>query len=384
MSKTLIKNAVIFQEALGFINSSLVVDGGIISDIIQAGQAVPVCDEEFDFSGLTVLPGLIDIHLHGALGNVVNSAKYDNLNEFSKYLASKGVTSFLPSTTTKAHETIAAAAVEIKEAMEKGVEGAEILGMHLEGPFFCEKYRGAQDLEYLRKPDYREVLEFNELSGNNVRLVSVAAEQDEDFEFIKYLAKNTNIQLAQGHTAADYETACLAGQFGANHGTHMFNAMVPIDKRQPGILSAILDKEFTAELICDGVHVHPAIIRIVIKTLGPDKIAVITDSSQAAGLPRGKQVINGTEYIVEDCVKLPDGTIAGSVVGMIDCFRNLLSWGISRADAATMCSTTPAKIIKVDDRKGSIKIGKDADFTVLDSDNNLVCTIINGKVAYKS
>jgi N-acetylglucosamine-6-phosphate deacetylase len=384
MGKTLIKNAVIFQEALGFIKSNLVIEDGKIADIIQPGQDSPACDEELDYNGLTIIPGLIDIHLHGALGNVVNTAKYDNFNEFSKYLAGKGVTSFLPSTTTKAHDTIADAAGEIKNAMEKGVEGAEILGMHLEGPFFSEKYRGAQNLEYLRKPDYHEVLEINELSGNNVRLVSVAAELDENFEFIKYLAQNTNIQLAQGHTAADYETACLAGQFGANHGTHMFNAMIPIDKRAPGILSAILDKEFTAELICDGVHVHPAIIRIVIKTLGPDKVAVITDSSQAAGFPRGKQTINGVEYIVEDCVKLPNGTIAGSVVGMIDCFRNLISWGISKADAATMCSTTPSKIIKVDDRKGSIRIGKDADFTVLDSDNNLICTISKGKVVYKA
>ena len=386
MNRILFKNAKIFQEESGFIKYDIIVEDGKIKDIL-----VPNSYEEsdfpkiYDFSNLTILPGFIDIHTHGAMGFDTAGALRKDLEEISSYLVTKGVTAFLPSAATSPEDVLKTTALSIKDCVENGVSGATVLGLHLEGPYFCEKYKGAQNPEYLRKPSISEVLELDAISGGNIRLISIAPELDENFEFIKYIKANTNITLSQGHTQADYNTSILAAEYGATHVTHLFNGMPPMHHRNPSVVGAALDKGLTVELICDGVHISPAIIRIVVNAIGSKKVVVISDAILATGLEDGEYIFAGQKVYVKDArANLADGTIAGSTSNLHQSLINLISFGIDINDAINMCTINPARSIGVGDRKGSIKIGKDADFVVLDEKMNLCHTIIAGEIKFSS
>ena len=321
-----------------------------------------------DVSGNKVFAGLIDVHSHGCMNIEANSGRID---ELSDHMAKHGTTAWLPTTSTVAIETIYNAA---NRDITK-IRGARVLGFHAEGPYINEKFKGAQDPEFIRKPD---IDEFNKLP--NIKMVTVAPEVDGALDFIK----NCDAIVAIGHTVADYDTTIKAIENGAACLTHTFNAMPPMLHRDPGVIGAAVEKRIYAQLICDGFHVMRGAMWCIYRAFGPDRTVMISDSISAAGLPEGKYMSGGLEIVVNDTdvvARLNDGTIAGSKCFLLDGVKTAIKYGIPESDAFRMASQTPAELLGVN--KGKVEEGYDADLIVLDGEYNLLKTIISGEIYYQ-
>ena len=363
----LIRNARFPDKDFNFIKGDILIENGLIAGIgsFDGGDCL-------DAEGLTVLPGFVDIHIHGALLADCSSGNPDDVQTVSRFLLSKGVTSFCPTTMTLPHDQIEAAFSAAGQCVGKE-EGARILGVNMEGPYISHEKKGAQAEEFIRKPDIGELEKLNSLCP--VALTDIAPEVDGALRYAEKASLFCTVSAA--HTAATFEQASDAFRHGFTHVTHLFNAMTPFLSREPGVPGAVFDSEnVTAELICDGCHVHPSVIRSAFRLLGEDRLCVISDALPPAGEPDGEYDFSGQKIIVRDgLARLPDGTIAGSTTNLFDEFKNLLSFGISEKAAVKACTINPAKAVKADRDIGSIEIGKRADLLIIDENKEIVKVI---------
>ncbi|MBQ4109905.1 MAG: N-acetylglucosamine-6-phosphate deacetylase [Clostridia bacterium] len=372
----LLKGGKVLTDKFVFQNANLETENGKIKQITTTE---PASDNILDCSGCYVVPGFIDVHTHGCLGKEYGEDAKTTV-EMCEYIKNSGTTSFLPTFSTISKEEIVQYSKNVLEASKNNKNGAKILGIHMEGPFFSMKYKGAQNPEYIRKPDINEFNAANEASNNMVKLISVAPELEGAYEFIKEASKRATVAI--GHTDADYEIAKEAINCGATQITHTFNAMQGIHHRNPGVIGAAFESDNVyCECICDGMHIHPSIVRLLFSAAGEERAVIITDAISAAGLEPGKYFSCGLEITVENgLAKLSDGTIAGSTATMIGCVKNVISFGIAPEIAFKAASLNPAKAIKMDHRVGSLAKGKDADILVLDKDYNIKYVIIDGEI----
>lgn len=380
MYDMLLKNAEILNRDFQWEHSDLAVQDGRIAAIgTDLGEAA----ETLDLSGRRIVPGFVDIHIHGCAGSDTCDATPDALAAMAGYLITKGVTSFCPTTMTISHDGILAALKNAQACMENPPAGAAIRGVNMEGPYIAESRKGAQKAEFVRRPDWREFMELNDACGGIVRLVALAPECDGAEEFIRHVKGICTISLA--HTDADYETASRSFALGVSHATHLFNAMTGMNHRAPGAVGAVLSHpDVRAEIICDGFHIHPAVLKIAFQVLGDDRAVIISDSIRSAGLPDGVSELGGqTVYVQDGQARLADGTIAGSTTNLLDEARNLISYGIPPERVFRSASLNPAKEIGCEKEIGSIEPGKSADLVVLTPDWDLELVIARGEKSYQ-
>jgi N-acetylglucosamine-6-phosphate deacetylase len=362
--------------------------GWLLTDstqIAQIGAGDPPTIESaqvIDGHGGWLLPGFIDVHVHGSAGADVMDATPDALNTMAKFFASHGVTGFLATTMTHSEIAITAALQNAAVCMGKRTGGAALLGVHLEGPYINIKVKGAQDGQYVRTADPAEYLHW--LALNVIREVTVAPEFLENQTFIKACVER-GINVSLGHTQATYEQVNDAIQLGARHATHTFNAMTGLHHRNPGTVGGVMASELvTCELISDTIHVHPAVMKILVRAKGVEGVAVITDAIRAAGMGDGTSELGGQTVIIKNgTATLADGTFAGSLLTFDQGVRNVLEvTGLSPADAWPMFSANAARQIGLGDRKGRLQIGYDADLVLLDSEYQVQQTIVEGEIVY--
>jgi len=334
---------------------------------------------------IIVEKGRIDIHVHGGGGSDVMDGDYEAINQIAISHSHFGTTSFLPTTMTMSKDKIIRSLRSICEAVKKGTAGAEILGIHMEGPYINPEKKGAQKEEDIRKISIDEFSEFNQASGNLIRLVTIAPEMPGAIGLIKYLYEQ-GIITSVGHTNATYVQTQAGIRAGLSHVTHTFNAMRELHHREPGVVgAALISPELTVEIIADGIHIHSIVLKILTKIKEGEKVVLITDAMRAAGLKEGTYDLGGQEVIVtKGQARLKDGTLAGSVLTMDKAVKNMVNKiGIQLPKAIQMASYNPAKSIGIENKKGSIEPGKDADIVILNKNLETELTMVAGKVVYR-
>ncbi len=361
---------------------SLIVDGE--GRIEAAGESVDVPDGAtvVDVTGKTLLPGFVDIHVHGGGGHQMMDGDYAALNGMSRFHAAHGTTSFLATTSTDREETIERALRNCAAPTSRELEGAELLGVHLEGPFLNEARAGAQNKSDLRAPDERLLRRFLDASGGAIRLVTLAPELAGGMEMTEMLA-HSGVTVSIGHSDASYAQALEAIERGASQTTHHFNGMSPLHHREPGVAGAgLLCSALTTELICDGIHVHPAVVKLLFDVKGAHKVCMITDAVMGAGLPDGDY---GKTTKKDGQIWLKDGSsLAGSSLTMVQAMRNAMRFtGYPIERLLPSFTEVPARQVGAWDRKGSLAVGKDADFLVVDEQLALHATYVRGREAYR-
>lgn len=378
---TYIKNSIIVTPDAEIVGKVLAFDDKI-SGIIGEFD-IPDGADIIDAEGGYTLPGLIDIHIHGYLGEDSTDGIADGLYTMANGIVKNGVTSFLPTTMTVGMDDINSAFDAIRSAKEKSKawDGAEILGVHAEGPFINPAKKGAQPEEHIISPYAEFILNNTDI----VKVVTIAPEMDKDHAFIKEVSSNSDVLISIGHTEANYDEAMSAIKDGAKSATHLFNTMPPLSHRAPGVIGAALTTDIYCELIADTFHIHPGLFPMVAKLKG-DKLILITDCMRAGGLADGNYTLGGQDVVVRgiEC-RMTDGTIAGSVLALNAAVRNMIKHtDVSVHKAVNMASLAPAKAIHVDGTKGSLETGKDADICITDKDFNVIYTIRDGKIIYKA
>ena len=378
-------NANVYVENKGIIKTNVGIEDGIIryiGDDHSKIDSILACDEN-----CVVLPGFIDQHIHGAGGSDAMDGTVEALSNISNAVASEGTTTFLATTMTQSPENILRAMKAVKEYRALSIDtGAEIAGIHLEGPFISDKHIGAQPLEYVAKPDVKVFDEYNKASGNAIKIVSLAPETEGAEELIRHLKEN-GIVASAGHTDAGYNDIEKAISWGLSNITHTYNAQKALHHREIGTVgSAMLFDGLNAEAICDLIHLSAPAIKLLIKNKPHDKFTLITDSMRAKHLADGISELGGQEVIVKNGeARLRNGALAGSILKMNDAIKNLvLHCGVKFTDAVDFATINPAKNLGLYDCVGSIAVGKKADITVLDGEFNVKLTIRNGNVIYKA
>ena len=361
-------------------NAQVFIDGRFVSGGINFEKQIADVGREVtggtDAAGSYIIPGLLDIHTHGAMNEDASDGKPEGLVKMSRYYAAGGVTSWCPTTMTL-QEPVLTKAMHAVRDYARPADGAKVAGIHLEGPFLSLKKCGAQNPDNLHAPDAEMFHRLNEASGGLVRLVTVAPEEPGAIPFIREVSKTATVSL--GHTTADYDTAKAAYEAGASHATHLFNAMPALNHREPGVVAAASDAGATVELITDGFHIHPAVIRLVHR-LFSEKLVSISDSLRCAGRPDGDYELGGLPITLTGGVARLRGssTLAGSSVHLMDGLRRAVSFGVPLEEAVLAATLTPAKAIRQEHRIGSLAPGKAADFVVLDADLNVRAVYIDG------
>lgn len=356
MAETVLKNARI--------------DGRFTDLIAKDGKIVSIGKTERpgeDCGGYDLYPGLFDIHAHGCVGYDTMEIFDGGLEEMCRFEFAHGVTSWLPTTMTMDIDTIRRVT---NRPLPKVPGGAKVEGFHMEGPYIAEKYRGAQNPEFIKSPTMEE---FRTLQ--NIRIVTLAPELPGCMDFIRECTAGTDCVISVGHSAADYETTLSAIDNGVTCLTHTFNAMPPLHHRDPGPIGAAVEKNICAEVICDGLHVSRAAILTLYRVFGPDRLILISDSLRATGLGDGEFMFGGQKIIVRDGVaRIEAGNLAGSTSTLFDCVKKAIEFGIPKADALKMASATPAALLGM--KKGQIRVGYDAEFILTDENMNLIRTMI--------
>lgn len=375
MKKCIVNGKIILHDEI--VEKNVFIDG---DKIIEISYRQPTDEDVIDAKGLYVSPGFIDVHTHGRGGSDTMYPTFEDLNTISIAALKTGVTSFLPTTMTMPVDDIAKAVENIAINKEK-VTGAQILGTHLEGPFFNKKYKGAQPEECMILPTVENYLSFVKEHQNVVRKISIAPELEHSIELITYL-KDKNTAVSLGHTNATYEEAQTAIDAGATSGTHTFNAMTPLTHRAPGVVGAVMINDTVyAELILDGIHVNFAAAKALLRTKGKDKLVLITDSIEAAGLPDGTYKLgNQPVYVKDGEARLANGALAGSIANMNDCVRNAYQHlGLTLNEAVNLASYNAARSLN-EEFIGEIKEGNYADIVFFDEDICIQQAMIKGQM----
>lgn len=363
-----------------FVNKTVAIHEGKI-EILDAATKVPEGACAFDAAGKKVVPGFIDVHTHGSVGVDVNAATAEDLEKICKFVATKGTTSWFCSVLTDTKEQTKWCIDEFKKHKAMESEGANLLGIHLEGPFLSTEYKGAMPEHLLMKPNMALLEEYQKLAEGNIKYITISPEVEGIADDIPAM-NALGITVAIGHSGADYETSWKAINNGAECCTHTFNAMKLLHQHFPAIMGAALESDIYCEAICDGRHLHPGTVRLLIKTKGIEKVVAITDSIMAAGLPDGNYKLGVNDVVVEDGdAKLADtGVRAGSTLTQDVALKNLLAFtGRPLEEILLMLTENPAKLLKVFDRKGSIADGKDADLVILDENCDISEVFVGGK-----
>ncbi|MDO5135209.1 MAG: N-acetylglucosamine-6-phosphate deacetylase [Eubacteriales bacterium] len=366
----IIKNGEVFQEDGTFQKKDLYIEGHMLAE-----REEQVSDQEvIDAGGLLVIPGLVDIHSHGAAGHDFSDGDTEGLRRILRYQREHGITSYCPTSMTLPSQELKEIFATAKEAADDR-EGAVIRGINMEGPYLDPGKKGAHVESHIRRPDAADFRELNEASGHMVKLVTLAPNVEGAMEFIDQVHEEVCVSL--GHTGADYSTAAEAMRRGAHHITHLYNAMQPFGHREPGLIGAALDDPLCmVELICDGLHIHPSVIRSAFSMFGPERVVLISDSMMAAGMENGTYQLGGQEVTVKDRrATLKDGTLAGSATNLFDCMRTAVSFGIPLRDAIFAVSRNPAKSIGIYDQVGSLVPGKEADALLVTKSLELVSVL---------
>lgn len=376
-----LKNVKVYIKNVGIVKTNIGIENGRIAYIGNEENIEPI----FETDGI-VVPGFIDEHIHGAGGADAMDGTVESLQTISEFLAKEGTTGFLATTMTQSPENITNALKAVKKVREKGeYKGAEVLGVHLEGPFISPKHVGAQPLEYVATPDAELFDKYNEASGNSIKIVTLAPEVEGGLGLVKHLS-NIGVVASVGHTGGKYADVVNAVAAGATNVTHTYNAQTGLHHREAGVVgAAMLLDELNCEMICDTIHVSVPAIKLVIKNKPHDKYTLITDAMRAKGMPDGKSELGGQDVFVNNGeARLADGTLAGSVLKMNVAVKNLVEKaGVPFTDAIDFATYNPAKNIGVLNERGTIEVGKRADLTVLNSDFEVLYTLVNGKIVYK-
>jgi N-acetylglucosamine-6-phosphate deacetylase len=387
-SNYFLKSGQIITPFETILNSMLGISAnGIIESINRNQPKFESSTQKVELKGKTIIPGLIDIHVHGGFGVTFGVGELkSNLEKYSKFAASHGVTGFLLSITGPNMAVITQTIKGYVEIFEKILEwpGAIPLGLHLEGPFLNTERHGAFNPAWIHNPDIDEVKAYLDAGHGWIKQVSMAPELPNS-EKTALLFSKAGVVVSLGHSNTDFETASAALRGLFSHVTHTFNAQSPMHQREPGVVGAVLASDkVTAELIGDSIHVHPAALKILYRCLGPERIVLITDAMPGAGLPDGEYELLSQKITVKDGkATLPDGTIGGSTGTLDGCLRNMVQLaGVPLSEAARMASFNPAKVIGLDNRMGSIEVGKEANLAILDEGLKVCMTIIKGKIVY--
>ena len=355
----IIKGGKVFQEDGSFLEQAIYINDHRLVDKAEYQDDGEVIDAE----GLLVLPGLVDIHSHGAAGEDFSDGNSEGLKKILQYEKRCGITSYCPTSMTFPKERLRQIFASIKGAQTE--EGAKVVGINMEGPFLDPAKKGAHVEEWITAPDAAFVRELNQDADGLVRLVTLAPNMDGAEEFIKEMHEEVCISL--GHTAADYDCASRAMKLGAHHVTHLYNAMQPFGHRAPGLIGAAMDDpECMVEMICDGYHIHPSAIRAAFRMFGPERVILISDSMRATGMKNGTYELGGQEVTVKDRkAVLKDGTLAGSATNLYGCMCKAVEFGIPLEQAIMAATANPARSIGIFDHVGSIRIGKQADLLLV-------------------
>ncbi len=378
-----IKNVKRYTEENKFVDGEIYIKEDLFSSKEEREQEIEVIDGE----GCYAIPGLIDLHFHGCMGYDVCDGTKEAIEEIAKYEASVGVTAICPATMTLPVEELndiltIAAEYKKEQENEKKVNEADLIGINMEGPFISPAKKGAQDARNILPCDEEIAKGFLKASSGLVKFIGVAPEESSfTTEFIKEMKKEVTISLA--HTNADFDDADEAFKAGAKHAIHLYNAMTGFTHRDPGVVGAVCEnKHVTAELICDGIHIHPAAVRITFSMLGNDRIILISDSMRATGMTDGIYTLGGLDVKVEGnkATLVSDGAIAGSVTNLMECMKTAVQKMEIPLEVAIACATkNPAKCLGVYDKYGSITAGKKANLVLLDKELNVRAVIKDGK-----
>lgn len=373
----ILKNATVFNGDFEKVRADVAIEGERISKIGDLSG-----EDELDLTDMTVMPGLIDIHIHGCGGADAGDATPEALETMSQTLVKNGITSFCPASMTLSFEELTKIFANIDE-MKNKVGGAYIHGVNMEGPYIAMSKKGAQNPLYVRNPDKEEFKRLFDGCNGSIKVVDIAPECDGGDEFIKEIQPICPVSIA--HTDAGYDEAVHAIELGVRHITHLFNAQSGLHHRKPGVVGAAFDigkeKGVRAELICDGFHIHPATLRIAFRAMGEDGTVIVSDSMKAAGCPDGDYDLGGQPVYVRDGkALLADGTIAASTSNVYKELKNVISFGIPEKQAVKSATINPAKAIRADRETGSIEEGKLADILVVDKDYNIKLVIVKGKI----
>lgn len=375
--KYLVNCKVVFPDSVKE-NQTVAYDDSIRE--IGENVVIPENAEVTDAKGNLLIPGLIDMHIHGYLGCDSSDGDADGLKKMAVGIAANGVTSFLPTTMTVGTDDLNRAFDAARSVIgeSRTWDGAEILGINAEGPFISESKKGAQLGDYIRKPDAEFVLD----NADIIRSVTIASETDENHSCIREIARHGGINISLGHTAANYNEAMNAIRDGATSATHLFNAMTGLQHREPGVVGAVFNSDVWCELIADTFHVNPALFAIVARQK-PGKVILITDAMRAAGLENGEFMLGGQKVTVNGIqCRLSDGTIAGSVLKLNLALRNFLEYsGLPLHEVVNCATLHPAEAIHAE-KKGAIRIGNDADMVICTESFEIIKTIKRGKTIY--
>jgi N-acetylglucosamine-6-phosphate deacetylase len=384
----LLKGVQVYSEDILIENGFIKINNGKIVEIGSMGELEK--ENEFEIIELPghykAIPGLIDVHIHGVNGADTMDATKEALDIMVTALPKEGTTSFLATTMTQEGKQIENALINAGQYIEEqqSIGKAEILGLHLEGPFVNSKRAGAQPIQHIIDPDLALFQKWQNLTSGNIKLVTLAPERPGGLEMIRYL-KSNGIIASIGHTDATFDEVDEAIDAGANHITHLFNQMRGLHHREPGVVgAAFLRDELKAEIIVDGVHVRPEMVKLAFKQKQSEGLILITDSMRAKCLKNGKYDLGGQEVTVKNGkAVLEDGTLAGSILKLGHAVKNIIAYtGCPLEDAIEMASVNPAKQLNIYDRKGSIAVGKDADIVILDEEMEVYMTLCHGAIAF--
>lgn len=362
----------VFDLEKGFVERDLCTEGMLISE--NSGDDVVI-----DAADCYVIPGLVDVHFHGAVGEDFSDASAEGLQKIADFELSEGVTYICPTGMTLLEDQLTKVCKTTAAHRKSNPTGAEVVGIHLEGPFLCVAKKGAQNEAFLHEPDVAMLRRLNEASEGCVKLVTVAPEEPNGIEFVREASKD-GITVSLGHTIANYDVASAAYAAGASHATHLYNGMPSFLHRDPGVIGAACDAPHVkAELICDGIHIHGSVVRTTFKMFGKERMVIISDSLRATGMPDGIYPFGGQEIEVHGNRATIAGhpeTLAGSVTSLMGCMRKAVEFGIPLADAVRASSYNPAQQIKIDDRCGSLEVGKEASIVLLNKEDLSIKKII--------